>query len=983
MADEHSSSVKKDDDEVSLDFGKIFSFFKKKDKHAVHETHTTYPEHHDASHATHAASAEHTTHHAKETDEEMSVDFNKLGGFFKKNYIWLLILIPIILSVAFRMPPASLPMTDQWATSNIQGFIKQDLSSLVNQNYPNLPVFNKNSLVETEFAKAIAQDSYTIKTGQYKGQTVSIKDEIAKSSESLKEFWRYDANGEKFTYMPDIDPYTYLRYARNYLEKGQLGDEVKNGAQWDNHMVAPLGSTVGKTGHPYVLVLMYKIMHIFKPSIDLMNAAAYFPILFSLLAVIPAFFIGRKLAGNVGGFFAAVMVAINPAFLSRTTWGHADTDAYVIFFALAITWLFLEAFDAKKLAYKLVLAGCAGALTGLFSYFWVGWWYIFDFILVAAGAYFIYLLVVSKGKDILNNKSLRNVVLISIAFVASTFLIGSIFVGFNTVTTALSAPFNFISIKQATHVSLWPNVFTTVAELNSASFSQIVSAIGGKLLLLLALVGVALALLKKDENGKTDPKYFLLLAIWFAATIYASTKGIRFTLLIVPAFSIAFGTALGKAYEYANKWGEKGMHLSKKIIAPVVILIFVLMLLGPAKAWYSSTVNDIPMVNDAWWSTLTKINTDSKPDAIINSWWDFGHHFKYIADRAVTFDGLTQNSPMAHWIGKALLTSDEKLATGILRMLDCGSNTAFEELDKKINDASQSVKLLYKVVVLDKEEAVILLKDNGLSVAEAENVLKHTHCEPPEDYFITSDDMIGKAGVWAHFGSWDFDRADMWLMHSEPKDKFVKALTQNNNYSDKDAERLYAEVQGITDETEANSWIAPWPNYASGLADCTVAGTAVECGGGITVDLKTMNVTIQAQQGTIVPSSIVYVDGKEVVEKKFDSASGYSVSLIPSQDSYVAIVMQEALATSMFNRLYFFNGQGLSYFKPFDVQRQLTGGMIYTWKVDWEGKEKNEVFGQNKTKQETSATSAEPSSNKTAAENASSNASETNSVLIE
>ena len=29
------------------------------------------------------------------------------------------------------------------------------------------------------------------------------------------------------------------------------------------------------------------------------------------------------------------------------------------------------------------------------------------------------------------------------------------------------------------------------------------------------------------------------------------------------------------------------------------------------------------------------------------------------------------------------------------------------------------------------------------------------------DYFITSYDMIGKSGVWGHFGSWDFVKATM------------------------------------------------------------------------------------------------------------------------------------------------------------------------------------------------------------------------------
>ncbi|MEM4369239.1 MAG: STT3 domain-containing protein, partial [Candidatus Woesearchaeota archaeon] len=561
--------------------------------------------------------------------------------------------------------------------------------------------------------------------------------------------------------------------------------------------------------------------------------------------------------------------------------------------------------------------------------------------------------------------------------------IGSIFIGFKGVLSAPLGPFRFMRIKEATKLSLWPNVYTTVAELNEASFSQIVNVIGGKFLFVLILAGIALAALKRDGQGKLDPKYLILLLIWFVATIYASTKGIRFTMLIVPPLSIAFGTFIGKAFEYANGFCERSLHLSKKVVAPVLLLLFAIALFSPAKAWYQSTINDIPIVNDAWWNTLTKIRQESQPNAIINSWWDFGHHFKYIADRAVTFDGASQNKPMAHWIGKVLLTGNEEEAIGILRMLDCGSNSAFKELDKKINDASKTVKLLYELVVLDKSGAEKLLKENGLLKDEIQNVLRYTHCEPPEDYFITSDDMISKAGVWAHFGSWNFDRADLWLSRNEPKEKFVQKAVKDNNYSQEEALRLYTELQGIKTEREGNSWIAPWPNYASGLASCSQKKNIVECNNGITINLENYSATIPTNNGIIQPSSVVYVEGPDVVEKKFNTSNDLSLSLIPVEGGYQVILMQKELGLSMFNRLYFFRGHGLRHFKLFDAQRQLSGGWIYTWKVDWDGGDKNEVYvseKQNKTTEVIKVEDEQESTNKSStngAENV------TSTVLVE
>ena len=64
-----------------------------------------------------------------------------------------------------------------------------------------------------------------------------------------------------------------------------------------------------------------------------------------------------------------------------------------------------------------------------------------------------------------------------------------------------------------------------------------------------------------------------------------------------------------------------------------------------------------------------------------------------------------------------------------------------------------------EIIPLDKPEAENALLKHGFSDENISKILKYTHCDPPDNYFITSADMVNKAGVWGHFGSWDFDRA--------------------------------------------------------------------------------------------------------------------------------------------------------------------------------------------------------------------------------
>ena len=92
----------------------------------------------------------------------------------------------------------------------------------------------------------------------------------------------------------------------------------------------------------------------------------------------------------------------------------------------------------------------------------------------------------------------------------------------------------------------------------------------------------------------------------------------------------------------------------------------------------------------------------------------------------MTFDGGTQTSWGAYWVGKSLLTDDEKNSIGIVRMLNCGQNSAFNELNKIIGDAPIVIETLNTIVAQDKSSAMKTLQKQGLSTEDAEAVM-HIH----------------------------------------------------------------------------------------------------------------------------------------------------------------------------------------------------------------------------------------------------------------
>ncbi len=579
------------------------------------------------------------------TEEELSIDVSKILSkdkiklFFKKYGIVFLLLIPIILSIYVRMIPEDLPITDTWAKNSVENYYQNMIKAQIKQQYSALPDSNLETLAQEQY------EAY------YKENKDTINSQITQLSKQYKALYQ-DENG--YTYMPDIDPYVWLMYARNYLDHGYTADTIINGTYWETHQTAPNG-VPGMKYQPQgtFLAWQYKILHSFNSKLTLMQSSTYFPVIFSALAVIPAFFIGMMVAGPAGGFFSGVMLAVNGAFLGRTTWGHADTDAWNIFFPMYFIWFIFLAIKSKTYTKSAIYSALAGITLWLFSIFWSGWWYVFDFavgMILLYSAYLFFFEHNKSHKSMMETHSTKIFLLSSIVM----FVVSGILISFtsspSTFFSSVVQPIEFSDIKAASHADLWPNVYTTVAELNSATIKEAISSIGGNLFFVISLIGLILLFMKK-EGKRENIHYALLMILWFIGIFYASTKGVRFTMMLVPPVAICFGVAIGLGSKKLSNALSKA-QISERITKAVIIIIAALLLLSYINSAASSIQSDVPIINDAWWNSLTKIKEESRPNAIINSWWDFGHHFKFIADRAVTFDGGTQNSPMAHWIGK-------------------------------------------------------------------------------------------------------------------------------------------------------------------------------------------------------------------------------------------------------------------------------------------------------------------------------------------
>ena len=880
-----------------------------------------------------------------EAEESLSLDIKEIKSAAKRHAKWLIplvcILIAVSMSVYLRTMPQRMPIADQWAGNVVTNYYQDQIQQQINQQYPYLPEQNKQALVDKEWKKVQEQN----------------KDDLQVQTKALSEQYRNQFKDDNGTlYLLGIDPYFYYIQSAYILKNGYPGTSLKDGKIWNDYRLAPTGREAEWNFHTWFGAAWHRFLNLFG-NFPLMYTFFFVGTIFSALTVIPGFFIGKKLSGNnIGGFFTAFLLAVSSFFVSRTTGESSDTDVHTVFFPVLITWLFLEALDAKEKKWKFAWMGAAGLATGIFAFAWTGRWYIATFLIATIvfdiGYKFVINWKTSKNsaQTIKSPVITQNAILLGV-YILCAGLFVSLFTSFSQLIRIIIGPFQFLRLKAVAVTSFWPNIRTTVAELNVVSLSYVINTLGGNLLFILAIAGIIIVLLRKNEQGKRDPQIAFLLALWLGATLFGTSKGVRFILQVTPIFSIAVGAFLGLAWHYASRWISKELKLNKIVTNMLVFAILAILLISPAKAGYAQARNSVPNMNDAWYNTLTKIDNEAPQNVIITSWWDFGHWFEAVAQRPVTFDGGTQTPWGAYWVGRSLLINDEKATVGIVRMLNCGQNTAFDELDKVLNDTPKSIKLLNELVVVDKNAAIQRLKQAGLTDQEATAVVKYTHCDnPPEDFYITSEDMIGKAGVWGHFGDWDFTKAVMYQKASKlPREEAIAYLIKNFDLSADQAEQTYTEIK----TTAADRWISPWPGYPSGVQRCdNVSAEELRCVGSVqgkslAIKIKLTDYTASFEGNADVhPNSLVYVTPQGgIQEKTFPGTKvGFSIVLVPNGDKYLFFLTDPLQANSMFTKLYFLQGQGLRCFSKFSDVQNLNGGNIITWRVDYDCKQENNYF---------------------------------------
>lgn len=188
-----------------------------------------------------------------------------------------------------------------------------------------------------------------------------------------------DVTTGAWTLGPDLDPFLFLRWAKDIVANGSL-------YAIDTLRYVPLGfETKGELLlHSYLLVWFHNVATIFG-SESITQSAAIYPAYAYALTVIAFFFLAREIfvdnlgknRSNIIALISSLFLSILPVILPRTIAGIPEKEASGFLFMFLAFFFILKAFKTEGKKKYLVYGLLSGTLTAIMGLVWGGVIFIF------------------------------------------------------------------------------------------------------------------------------------------------------------------------------------------------------------------------------------------------------------------------------------------------------------------------------------------------------------------------------------------------------------------------------------------------------------------------------------------------------------------------------------------------------------------------------------------------------------------------------
>jgi len=718
-------------------------------------------------------------------------------------------------------------------------------------------------------------------------------------------------------YLLEADPYHYMDQTHEILRTGRVSDRMEHNKYFDPLRVVPKGFWTPISLHPYLGAMVYRIASFFGER-DLMTVLGFVPLF--LLPVITAayFLLGASLGFGLPAVgISSLALVMAPVFLQRSSYGWYDTDPYNVLFPALILACFFSALKARDLQKTTLWALGAGLATGLYPLFWVGWPFIF-FITAGAAAGMSFL---GRLQRSFRNPAAWRFFLVYAVAATLAAIISSTPAGF---VEFIARGATFIGRFSSTHQEAWPNIFLTVGETNALGLKRFFYLTGNPVTwIFLTLLGIGLGGFRLFfRQDKTLFLKWLTIVLMLASLSFLSFRTERFALLVALPAAVLVGFGVQHLLESAEAVLCGRFRFSPKLLAGVLIALFLVLLL-PLQLFFAHALalKSEPIMDDAWYEAMMRLNKDTPENSVIYNWWPPGYFITSLAERRIVADGGTQHLPECYWSARFFMSEDEKEARGILRMHVHSGNDAVNFLEKQGMPVWKAMSLVNSLLPLNRTEAEAFLEGH-LPPEQARELLDKTHSTEPDPpvYIFVYNEMLEKNIAMSILARWNFKKAAERSSGTE---------NVENGHNPKKRKDALLDILSLSDRIL---------KYRPESALAHQEGSELHFTNGLVVNLDTFESRVRLPSEGVVgqPQSLFLIrDGRLDEIPNTKDLLDVSALVYREKDGYASVLADRELIRSMLYRLYYLRGEGLDHFTPFfETSDAGTGNVIRVFRFD-------------------------------------------------
>ncbi len=305
---------------------------------------------------------------------------------------------------------------------------------------------------------------------------------------------------------------------------------------------------------------------------------------------------------------------------------------------------------------------------------------------------------------------------------------------------------------------------------------------------------------------------------------------------------------------------------------------------------------------------------------------------------------------------------------GVLRMLNCGSAAtplpagekgAYGKIIATGRVPVTSYATVLDLVRRDRTAAQAYLAQNNFTAEEQADILRTSHCRPPESYLILGHTLIYRLFGWTRLGLWDPRRAYIaQRVRFMSKPKAVNELVQRLGIDKQRAEDLYMHVQGLTSERQVRQYIAPrqrllstqWlPCYTEDtrlicpLQGQFSSGHRLESFVHVPAAPTTSHFRVrrlregELSQDTVenTPAVLLLADPQGIDEVQLPTPAYRTLGVLLDVPQQRVLVGTLTFLRSIYTHLMYLDGRYLRHYEKIKEKSTTAGDRVVTWKIHW------------------------------------------------